>query len=120
MTATLGRLVLYTHNPDDLADFYARHFGYSARRRDNDRIVELRPPGAGVTLLLHPAAKGQKVGQVQVKLVFDVRDVAAFVILARTKGLFFGTLHQGNGYIFANAKDPAGNSISVSSRAFAL
>lgn len=119
MTASLGRLVLYTHDPDAMAAFYGRHFGYVAQRRDGDRIVELRPPGAGMALLLHPAAKGQKVGQAQVKLVFDIRDVAAFVATARVQGLVFGSLHHGDGYSFANAKDPAGNSIAVSSRAFA-
>ena len=119
MTASLGRLVLYTHDPDAMAAFYGRHFGYVAQQRDGDRIIELHPPGAGMTLLLHPAAKGQKAGQAQVKLVFDTPDVPAFVATARDQGLVFGTLHHGAGYAFANAKDPAGNSISVSSRAFA-
>jgi predicted enzyme related to lactoylglutathione lyase len=54
-----------------------------------------------------------------VKLVFDVEDVEAFCAQARARGLKFGALHKGDEYVFANAKDPSGNSISVSSRAFA-
>jgi predicted enzyme related to lactoylglutathione lyase len=119
MTATLGRLVLYTHDAARQAEFYTRYFGYAPRHHPGDRIVELRPPGDGLTLLLHQAAKGQKAGQAQVKLVFDVADVAGFLARAKEQGLVFGPMHAGDGYSFANAKDPAGNSISVSSRAFA-
>lgn len=119
MTAPLGRLILYAQDLDALAEFYGRHIGYTAVHRAGDRVVELRPPGAGITLLLHPAAKGQKAGQSRVKLVFDIQDVAGFVAKAKDQGLEFGPLHQADGYSFTNAKDPAGNSISVSSRAFA-
>ena len=31
------------------------------------------------------------------------------------KGLLFGSTHLGNGYAFANAKDPDGSSVSISS-----
>lgn len=34
------------------------------------------------------------------------------------EGLVFGAIHLANGYRFANAKDPAGNPISVSNCAF--
>jgi hypothetical protein len=53
-----------------------------------------------------------------VKLVFDVQDVPAFCEAAKSRGLDFGKVHKGNGYEFANAKDPSKNSIQVSSRAF--
>jgi hypothetical protein len=52
-----------------------------------------------------------------VKLVFQVKDVAAFVAEAGERGLKFGAIHEANGYSFANAKDPDKNSVSVSSRA---
>ena len=37
---------------------------------------------------------------------------------AAAQGLAFGAIHKGDGYAFANAKDPAGNPVSVSSRAY--
>ena len=58
-------------------------------------------------------------GQTLVKLVFDVEDVQGFCQLASKRGLQFGTIHHADGYSFANAKDLANNSVSVSSRAFA-
>lgn len=118
MAAPLGRLVMYTKRIDDMVAFYAKHFGYSERRIEGDRIVELVPPGAGATLMLHPASKARKEGQTLVKLVFDVADVPGFCEAAKANGLIFGSIHQADGYCFANAKDPAKNSIQVSSRAF--
>ena len=118
MSPPLGRLVIYTKKIDQMAEFYANHFGFSVLRVKDDRIVELKPQASGLTILLHPAASKQKEGQVLVKLVFDVEDVSAFCDNAKAKGLEFGTIHQADGYRFANAKDPAKNSIQVSSRAF--
>jgi hypothetical protein len=69
--------------------------------------------------MLHPAAKSQKEGQVLIKLVFDVEDVDGFCHKAKAEGLDFGAIHQAEGYAFANTKDPSGNSVSISSRAFA-
>ncbi|MDN5786815.1 VOC family protein [Pseudorhodobacter sp.] len=118
MTPVLGRIILYSHNIPETADFYCRLFGYSSVLQEGDGILELRPAAQGLTLLLHPAAKGQKSGQVLLKLVFDVADVAGFCRQAAEFGVVFGPLHSARGYVFANAKDPSGNSISVSSRAF--
>ncbi len=115
----LGRLVIYTHKLDEMAAFYARHFGFQVIRAAGDRIVELRPDTGGAAILLHRAAATQKEGQVLVKLVFDVEDVAAFCAAARDNGLVFGKVHEADGYSFANAKDPAGNAIQASSRALA-
>lgn len=114
----ITRLILYTKRMDEMARFYARHFGYTASQVPGDRIVELVPQSGGAHLLLHPAAKGLREGQVAVKLVFDVPDVPAFCTQAADQGLEFGPIHQADGYQFANAKDPSNNSISVSSRAF--
>ncbi|APX13309.1 VOC family protein [Tateyamaria omphalii] len=116
MSPPLSSLVLYTSKVEEMTQFYADHFGYTAHIEDGDRIVELRPPGPGITLLLHPMGKGRKQGQVLVKLVFAVEDVETFCDTARTNGLDFGSLHKADGYVFANAKDPASNSISVSGR----
>ena len=76
------------------------------------------PKAEGATILLHPASAKQKEGQVLVKLVFDIEEVAAFCETASRNGLKFGKIIQANGYVFANAKDPSGNSVQVSSRAF--
>jgi hypothetical protein len=50
------------------------------------------------------------------KIVFAVADVPQFVQEREAHGLKFGPIHSPAGFQFANAKDPAGNSISVSSR----
>jgi predicted enzyme related to lactoylglutathione lyase len=117
-TVVLNRLVLYVSDIDATAKFYAEHFAFTISTEFGDRIVELSPIGNGSAILLHPAAKGQRRGQSAVKLVFDVRDVGEFCQRSASKGLVFGPIHQADGYQFANAKDPDGNSISVSSRAF--
>ena len=80
--------------------------------------MEMHGPAGAANIMLDPAGKSQKLGQTAAKLVFDVGNVQAFVAVASANGLDFGTLHSGDGYCFANAKDPDGNSISVSSRAF--
>lgn len=118
MTAALGRIIIYTKKSEELAAFYSRHFGFVVRRCDGDRIIELAPQSGGAAILLHPASKGQKDGQSLVKLVFDVEDVEAFCRDSKENGLIFGPIHGADGYVFANAKDPANNSVSISSRAF--
>ena len=118
MQAGLGRIIVYTKRIPEMTAFYSGLFGFTAVQRSGDRLVELRPNSDGISILLHPAAKGQKEGQALVKLVFDVEDVPEFLRLASDKGLVFGPIHQADGYVFANAKDPSGNSVSVSGRAF--
>lgn len=113
----INRIVLYVKDVEKVIAFYEKHFSFRALREPGDRIVELVSRDGGANLLIHPAAKGQKAGQSLVKLVFDVDDVEAFCASARKAGLLFGALHKGEGYLFANAKDPAGNPISVSGRA---
>ena len=112
-------MILYVRDVDAVAEFYALHFGFRIRREDGDRIVELEHPGhAGSNILLHPLGRGRRTGQTSVKLVFDVCDVEAFCARAARMGLPFGRVHKADGYVFANAKDPAGNPVSVSSRAY--
>lgn len=120
MTASLGRIIIYTRKIEQMAEFYSKHFGFSFLRAEGDRIFELKPQASGISILLHPASAKQKEGQSLVKLVFDVEDVAAFCEAASGNGLKFGKIHQAGGYCFANAKDPSGNSVQVSSRAFVL
>lgn len=118
MAVPLGRIIIYTKKLEELAEFYCKHFGFTALHHEGDRLVELNPPTVGVSILLHPASKGQKEGQSLMKLVFDVEDVEAFCLDAEKQGLLFGAIHHCTGYAFANAKDPSNNSVSVSSRAF--
>lgn len=66
--------------------------------------------------MVHAAAKGVKLGQAGVKLVFDVEDVAGFCAQRARDGLVIGAVHRADGYAFANAKDPCRNNIQVSSR----
>lgn len=119
MSPSLGRIIIYTKKIPEMIDFYRRYFGYSDHQIEGDRIVELTPPATGFVIMLHPMGKGRKEGQTLVKLVFDVENVEAFCARAAKNGLKFGAIHKADGYVFANAKDPAKNSISVSSRAFA-
>lgn len=116
----LGRLVIYATDIDAMARFYELHFGFMATILPGDRIVELVARDGGANIMLHPAAKGQKSGQSCIKLVFDAEDVEAFCRRCAANGLKFGPIHKAEGYLFANAKDPTGNSISVSSRAFRI
>ncbi|MGV1755427.1 VOC family protein [Rhizobium sp. A22-96] len=114
----LGRITLYVRDVEATIDFYERHFGFKPLRQEGDRIVELLASDGGANLMIHQAGKAQKMGQVLVKLVFDVENVDAFRAKCAGDGLEFGPLHQADGYVFANAKDPSGNPIAISSRAF--
>jgi predicted enzyme related to lactoylglutathione lyase len=114
----LNRILLYAKDVALTVRFYERYFGFAAARDEGDRIVELTNPDGGISLMIHQAAKGQRQGQVLVKLVFDVEDVQSFCDRCRADGLEFGAVHKADGYFFANAKDPCLNPISISSRAF--
>lgn len=116
MSPALSSLILYTSRIDEMARFYADFFDYAVHRFEGDRIVELHPPGPGAVLLLHPMCKGRKQGQTLVKLSFATEDVPGFCGKCAEKGLVFGPMHKADGYVFANAKDPSGNAISVSGR----
>lgn len=119
MRPSLNRIMLYARNVQKTCAFYERHFGFTSESKPDDRITELTPSNGGAILMVHQAAKGAKTGQAAVKLVFDVEDVEGFKQQCSLQGLQFGPTHQADGYCFANAKDPDGNSVSVSSRAFA-
>lgn len=101
-----------------MAGFYCRHFGFSPALATGDGILEPHHPAGGLILMLHRAARSQRPGRSAVKLVFDVRDVAAICDTPRANGHLLGPLHQAEGYAFANTRDPSMNPVSVSSRAF--
>lgn len=99
------------------AIFYRTFFGFETSGEVVEGLIELRAPAGGANLLIHQASKGVKLGQAAVKLVFDVADIEGFKARCAESGLVFGSTHAANGYGFANAKDPDGNSVSISSRA---
>jgi predicted enzyme related to lactoylglutathione lyase len=110
-------IVLYVKNIPKVAAFYEQHFGFVARPSARAGWRLLVAPGGGCTLGLHQAAKSQKSGAAM-KLVFAVEDLPGFIAACAKKALKFGAIHRAPGYEFANAKDPAGNSISISNRTF--
>jgi catechol 2,3-dioxygenase-like lactoylglutathione lyase family enzyme len=114
-SAPLHRIILYVRDLAKVAAFYEAHFGFS-RGRDMPEEIELFPAAEGCSLLLLPASKGHRTGQSCVKLVFTVDDVAAFHADRTRHGLKFGVIHKGDGYCFANARDPAKNLVQISSR----
>ncbi len=118
MSFALNRLILYARDVEGTVAFYEKHFGFKVLRLPGDKIVELVAQGGGANLMIHAAAKGVKAGQVTVKLVFDVEDVSGFCERSARDGLVFSSPHPADGYCYANAKDPCGNNIQVTSRAF--
>ncbi len=111
----IARVILYVKDIPKVAAFYQRFFGLEPLPGATEGWVELAGPSSGCAIALHQAAKSQKSGAAM-KIVFAVKDVPAFVRECESKGLHFGTIHHAEGFEFANAKDPAWNSISVSSR----
>jgi predicted enzyme related to lactoylglutathione lyase len=98
-----------------VAAFYEQFFGMRRLLGSTDGWLELASPSGGCNIALHRAARSQKSGAAA-KIVFAAKDVEAFVQECAKQGLHFGKLHLADGFEYANAKDPAGNSISVSSR----
>lgn len=118
MPLALNRFILYARDVEGTVAFYEKHFGFQVLRLPGDRIVELVPLSGGANIMVHAAAKGVRTGQVTVKLVFNVEDVSGFCERSAGNGLMFSAEHLADGYSYANAKDPCGNNIQVSSRAF--
>ena len=113
MTPSIGGIVLYVKDIPKVSAFYCAHFGFTALPSDLVGWQRLVSPSGGCGLALHQAAKSQKSGAAM-KIMFSVPDVERFITERRKHGLEFGPIHQAKGYVFANAKDPAGNSIGVS------
>jgi predicted enzyme related to lactoylglutathione lyase len=115
MSPPIIRIILYVKNIPKVAAFYGKHFGFTPLPGATTGWVELAGPNGGCTIALHQAAKAQKSGAAM-KIVFAVLDVSAFRTAQMRAGLKFGPIHQADSFAYANAKDPAGNSISISSR----
>ncbi|UTM59440.1 VOC family protein [Photobacterium sp. CCB-ST2H9] len=117
MKVSLSSVIIYAKDVEKTADFYTKHFDLIASRED--RLISLKTSEGKEVILIHQAGSAVKLGQACIKLVFSVSDVEAFKQKALENGLKFGATHQGNGYLFANVKDPDKNNVCISSRAFA-
>jgi catechol 2,3-dioxygenase-like lactoylglutathione lyase family enzyme len=111
----IARVILYVRDIPKVAAFYQRYFGLVPQPGATSGWLELASPSGGCGIALHQAAVSQKSGAAM-KLVFSVAEVPAFKIAAEEQGLKFGVIHDTGEHQFCNAKDPAGNSISISSR----
>jgi catechol 2,3-dioxygenase-like lactoylglutathione lyase family enzyme len=112
------RVILYVKDVPRIAAFYERFFSMCPLPGGTDDWIELACSAGGCTIALHKASKTQKSGAAM-KLVFGIANVRAFKSAAERDGLKFGVVHvvqEGAGFEFSNAKDPAGNSIQISSR----
>lgn len=115
---SVSRILLYVRDVQKIADFYVEHFGFVRKPQVHDDLLEITSATGTFSLLLHQASKGHRIGQSCIKIVFDVEDIEGFKKKAATKGLMFGLTYKGDGYEFANARDPAKNPIQISRRAF--
>jgi predicted enzyme related to lactoylglutathione lyase len=118
MQTPLNTILLYAKNMQATAEFYQNYFGFISTRKVVEGLIELKSQNGGTNILIHQAAKNLKLGQVSVKLMFDVEDIEKFKKESAARGLKFGSTHQANGYSYANTKDPDKNPVSISSRAF--
>ena len=115
VTPPITRIVLYVKDLPKVADFYQRHFGMKPLPSAESGWLELESGSGDCTIALHQAASSQK-SRSAMKVVFGVSNVRQFIQDREADGLKFGPVHTPGTFEFANAKDPAGNSISISSR----
>lgn len=115
MVPSISRVILYVKDIPRVASFYQRHFGMKSIPSTHKGWLELTSGPDACNVALHQAAISQKSGAA-VKIVFGIADVKAFVREKAREGLSFGPIHDAGEFEYANAKDPAGNSIQVSSR----
>jgi predicted enzyme related to lactoylglutathione lyase len=115
MAIPMVRVILYVKNIPKVADFYRRHFGMTPLPSGEKGWLEMTSNAGGCAIALHQASAAQKSGAA-IKLVFGVADVLKFKSDREREGLKFGPIHTAGDFEFANAKDPAGNSIQISSR----
>jgi catechol 2,3-dioxygenase-like lactoylglutathione lyase family enzyme len=111
----IARVILYVKDVAKVAAFYERFFAMHRLPGATPGWIELAGDAPGCTIALHKASVAQKSGAA-IKLVFGVVDVKGFKRAKEEQGLKFGVVHEVDGFEFSNAKDPAGNSISISSR----
>jgi ankyrin repeat protein/catechol 2,3-dioxygenase-like lactoylglutathione lyase family enzyme len=115
VSPAVTRIILYVKDLPKVAEFYQRHFGMKPLPSKEPGWLELESGSGGCTIALHQAASTQKSGAAM-KVVFGVANVRQFIKEREADGLKFGPVHAPGTFEFANVEDPAGNSISISSR----
>lgn len=115
MAILVSRVILYVKDVAGVAAFYQQHFGMKPLPGNEEGWVELSGDKHACNIALHKAAVSQKSGAA-IKIVFGVSNVREFKAEREADGLRFGPVHSPGAFEFANAKDPAGNSIQISSR----
>jgi predicted enzyme related to lactoylglutathione lyase len=115
MAVPIARVILYVKDIPKVAGFYQRHFGMQPLPSQTKGWLEMAGHPSGCNIALHQASSAQKSGAA-IKIVFGVEDVRKFKSEREAEGLKFGPIHEAGDFEFANAKDPAGNSIQISSR----
>ena len=115
MAIPISRVILYVKDVAGVAAFYQQHFGMKPLPGNEEGWIEMSSGKRGCNIALHKAASSQKSGAA-VKIVFGVSNVRKFKAEREADGLRFGPIHSPSEFEFANAKDPAGNSIQISSR----
>jgi predicted enzyme related to lactoylglutathione lyase len=118
MKTSISKIAICAKDMKRTAAFYEKHFGFRLIVNEDDRLIELGSRSGGCKIVILQASKGHKVGQSCVKLVFDVKNVEKFREEKLREGLKFGNIHQCDGYVYSNARDPGKNPIQISSRAF--
>jgi catechol 2,3-dioxygenase-like lactoylglutathione lyase family enzyme len=111
----IARIILYVRDIEKVAEFYQKHFGLKPLPGAEVGWLELGSPNGTCAIALHQAAASQKRAS-EIKIVFGVEDVRKFRAEREAAGLKFGVVHTFRNHEFCNARDPAGNSIQVSSR----
>lgn len=111
----ISRIILFVKDPAAIANFYQRYFHMRVLAGASDEWVELTGSLPGCNIALHKATVSQKSGSA-IKIVFGVKDVRSFKAAKEADGLSFGVIHKVEDFEFCNGKDPAGNSIQISSR----
>jgi predicted enzyme related to lactoylglutathione lyase len=115
MAYTISRIILFVNDVQTVAKFYQKHFGLEPVGAEEDGWLELA--AGGCNLALHRGRLPPDASRVTpAKIVFAVDDVHAAVAQFAKKGLKFGKVHEWNGFAFADARDPEGNPIQISSR----
>ena len=115
MKLPIMRVILYVKDLPRVAQFYQKHFGMKPLPSEDAGWLELESGSGSCNIALHRAASTQKSGAA-IKVVFGVSNVRQFMKEREAEGLKFGPLHNTGTFEFANIKDPAGNSIQISSR----
>lgn len=115
MKARISRIILFVRDVSRVAAFYEKHFGLQPLDRSEDGWLELAADGCN--LALHRATTSSRErGRSPAKIVFAAADVHAAKRRFAAAGLKFGKIHEVADFAFANARDPEGNPIQISSR----